>query len=131
MNQAEEEREAENDTRQTVICKRSNGVRDIDSTVDCDRCSYAQSLWEIYRYSWMPWKKSGEKQLYSDMCRLSRQSLLIFFELQLLGKSGQVKHGRQVQAVAGVIPFLICMGSELEFEQVCAELWGTSERRLP
>lgn len=121
----------ENHTRQTAICKRSNSVRDIDSTVDCDRCSYAQSLWEIYGYSWMPWNKGGQKQLCSEICRLSRQSLLIFFELQMLGKSGQVKHGRQVQDVAGVIPFLICMGSEFGFEQVCAELWGTSDRRLP
>lgn len=61
MNQAEEEGEVENDRKQLAICKRSDGVTDTDSPVDCDRCSYAQSLWEIYGYSWMPSKKSWEK----------------------------------------------------------------------
>lgn len=94
MNQAEKEGEAGNDRKQIAICKRSSGVRDVDSPVDCDRCSYAQSQREIYGYSWMLWKKSWANWLYSEICRISRQSLLIFFELQLLGKSGQVTRGR-------------------------------------
>jgi len=61
VNQAEEEGEVKNRRRQIAICRGSNGVRDIDSPVDCDRCSYARSLWEVYGYSWMFWKKSWEK----------------------------------------------------------------------
>lgn len=60
VNQVKEEREVKNDESQIAICKRSCGVRDIDSAVDCDRYSHAQSLWEIYEYSWMLWKKSWE-----------------------------------------------------------------------
>lgn len=56
----EEEGEVENSRRQIAICKRSNGVRDIDSPVNCDSCSYAQSLWEICGCSQMLWKKSWD-----------------------------------------------------------------------
>lgn len=39
MNLVEEGGEVKNDRRKIAICKRKNGVRDIDSPVDCDRCS--------------------------------------------------------------------------------------------
>lgn len=39
MNLVEEGGEVKNDRREIAICKIKNGVRDIDSPVDCDRCS--------------------------------------------------------------------------------------------
>lgn len=36
-----EEGEVGNSERQITIFKRSTGVRDSDSAVDCDRCGYA------------------------------------------------------------------------------------------
>lgn len=57
MNLVEEGGEVKNDRRKIAICKRNNGVRDTDSPVDCDRCSYAQSLGDVYVYSWILWKK--------------------------------------------------------------------------